>query len=216
MIKLYALRWAPPRVQGVVRDLRVRWALGEAGLSYDEQLIGAEEQSSAGYRGLQPFGQVPAIEEGALRLFESGAIVLYIAERSEALMPVDSAGRARTKAWMFAALSSMEPPILNLREIELQTQQEWAKLRRAEVVGFAKQRLDDLSNWLADRDYLEDRFSAAALLMTTVLRIVQTSDVLAQQPKLEAYRQRCEARPAFAKALAAQQAAFAANAPRAR
>ena len=112
MITLTAFRWVPPFAQGQVRDLRVRWALEEAGIPYREWLIGSEDLATAAYRALQPFGQVPAIETDELKLFESGAIVLHIAERCETLMPSDANGRARTIAWMFAALNSVEPPIM--------------------------------------------------------------------------------------------------------
>jgi glutathione S-transferase len=190
----------------------VRWALNEAGLAYEEKLIGPEEQRSHSYRRLQPFGQVPAFEEDGLILFESGAIVMHIAERSEVLMPRDSEGRARTKTWMFAALNSIELPLLNVREVELQQDQEWAKLHRPAVIALAKARLTALSAWLDDRVYLEDRFSAGDLLMTTVLRVLRDHDLLDQLPKLVAYRRRCEARPAFVEALAAQMASFTANA----
>jgi glutathione S-transferase len=119
MITLSAFRWVPPLAQGLVRDLRVRWALEEAGIPYQERLIGPEDQSTAAYRALQPFGQVPAIETGDLKLFESGAIVIHIAEMSDALMPSDPHGRARTSAWIFAALNSVEPQIQNLAELDL-------------------------------------------------------------------------------------------------
>src|ERR1700728_1500580 len=111
MIILSAFRWVPPVAQGLVRDLRVRWALEEAGIPYRERLIGREDQATPAYRALQPFGQVPAIEMDELKLFESGAIVMHIAERSAALMPSDANGRARTSAWVFAALNSVEPRI---------------------------------------------------------------------------------------------------------
>jgi glutathione S-transferase len=111
MITLSAFRWVPPFAQGQVRDFRVRWALEEAGIPYREMLVGSEDLATAGYRALQPFGQVPAIETDELKLFESGAIVLHIAERCETLMPGDANGRARTIAWMFAALNSVEPPV---------------------------------------------------------------------------------------------------------
>jgi glutathione S-transferase len=114
MITLTAFRWEPPSAQGQVRDLRVRWALEEAGIPYQERLVGAEDLTTAAYRALQPFGQVPAIETDALKLFESGAIVLHIAEHCETLMPCDANGRARTMSWMFAALNSVEPPVLEL------------------------------------------------------------------------------------------------------
>jgi glutathione S-transferase len=214
MIKLYTFRWVRPVVQGLVRDLRVRWALEEAGFAYEEHPIGPEDQSSESYRRLQPFGQVPAIEEEGMALFESGAIVLHIAERSEALMPRDPAGRARTTAWMFAALNSIEPAVVNLAQLDLQHgDQEWAKLRRPALLDLVQKRLTTLSDWLGDREYLEGRFTAGDLLMTTVLRMLRHTDLVAQTPKLEAYRLRCEARPAFAKALDAQMATFARHAP---
>jgi glutathione S-transferase len=152
---------------------------------------------------------VPAYEEDGLVLFESGAIVLHVAERSEALMPSDPSRRARVTAWMFAALNTMEPRIQNLAEIDLfHPEEEWAKVRRPAAVEAAKARLLTLADWLRGRDYLEDRFTAADLLMTTVLRILRHTDLVAQVPVLEAYRLRCEARPAFQKALADQMAAF--------
>ena len=214
MIKVSAFRWVPPFAQGLVRDLRVRWALEEAGLDYEERLIGPGDQASASYRGLQPFGQVPTYEEDGLALFESGAIVLHIAEASDALMPPDPDARARVKTWMFAALNTIEPHIQNLAEIDLfHADEEWAKVRRPAVVEAVKARLANLAGRLDGRDYLEDRFTAGDLLMTTVLRIPRHTDLVAKIPALEAYRLRCEARPAFQKALADQMAPFAANAP---
>jgi glutathione S-transferase len=193
----------------------VRWALEEAGLAYTERLIGPEDQRSQSYRGLQPFGQVPAYEEDGLVLFESGAIVLHVAERSETLMPADPKSRARVTAWMFAALNTLEPHIQNLGAIDLfHAGEEWAKARRPAAVDAVKARLTILSGWLDGRSYLEDRFTAADLLMTTVLRILRHTDLVAQMPVLEAYRLRCEARPAFQKALADQMAVFDENAPR--
>ena len=214
MIRVSAFRWVPPFAQGLVRDFRVRWALEEANLHYKERLIGPEDQTSASYRGLQPFGQVPAYEEDGLVLFESGAIVLHVAERSEALMPSDPSARARARTWMFAALNTVEPPIQNLAEIDLfYAEEEWAKRRRPAAVEGVKARLANLSDWLDGRDYLEDRFTAADLLMTTVLRILRHTDLVAAMPVLEAYRLRCEARPAFQKAIADHMAPFAENAP---
>jgi glutathione S-transferase len=211
-ITVCAFGWVPPFARGLVRDLRVRWALAEAGIAYEERLIGREEQASESYRRLQPFGQVPAYEEDGLVMFESGAIVLHIAERSEALMPSDPGARARTTSWMFAALNTVEPHVQNLAEIDLfHPQEEWAKLRRPSAVEAVKARLTKLSDWLGGRDYLEDRFTAADLLMTTVLRILRHTDLVAEIPALEAYRLRCEARPAFAKALAEHMAPFTTN-----
>jgi glutathione S-transferase len=202
MITLSAFRSVPPFAQGLVRDLRVRWALEEAGVPYRERLIGPEDQATAAYRALQPFGQVPAIETEELKLFESGAIVLHIAERSEALMPSQADGRARTSAWMFAALNTVEPPIQKLVEIDLSNGAAWAEARRPAVVDAVQKRLGALEDWLAGRDYLEGRFTAGDLLMTTVLRILRHTNIVSERPALRAYQTRCEARPAFKKALA--------------
>ena len=213
-IRVSAFRWVPPFAQGLARDFRVRWALEEAGLPYEERLIGPEDQSTESYRALQPFGQIPAIEEDGFPLFESGAIVLHIAERSEALMPRDPAGRARVMCWAFAALNSIEPRVSALAEIDLfHADAEWGRLRRPAVEQAAKTRLTALAARFNGRDYLEDRFTAADILMTTVLRVLRHTDLLAQVPPLEAYRQRCEARPAFQKAMADHLAPSAKNAP---
>ncbi|WNG61940.1 glutathione S-transferase family protein [Archangium gephyra] len=213
-IRVSAFRWVPPFAQGLVREFRVRWALEEAGLPYEERLIGPEDQPSESYRRLQPFGQVPAYEEEGLVMFESGAIVLHIAERSEALMPSEPNARARTKTWMFAALNTMETPIQNLAEVDLfHAGEEWVKQRRPQVVEEVRTRLGELGKCMAGREYLEERFTAGDLLMTTVLRILRHTELLAEFPVLDAYRLRCEARPAFKKAMADHMAPFARNAP---
>jgi glutathione S-transferase len=209
MITISAFHWVPTPARGLVRDLRVRWALEEAGLPYEAWLIGPDDQKSEKYRAMQPFGQVPAYEEDGFVLFESGAILLHIADRSEVLMPTDARARGRVTAWMFAALNSVEPHIQNLTAIDLfHADEDWAKQRRPAALKFALTRLAALSDWLDGRDYLEDRFTVADLLMTTVLRIPRHTDLIAQMPTLEAYRLRCEARPSFKKALAAQMADF--------
>lgn len=212
-IRVSVFRAVPPFAQGLVRDLRVRWALEEAGQAYAEHVIGPEDQKSAAYRRLQPFGQVPAYQEGDLVLFESAAIVHHVAQRCEALMPADPASRARVTAWMFAAMNTIEPHIQNLVAIDLfHAQEDWAKARRPAAVEAVQKRLQDLATALGERSYLEDRFTAADLLMTTVLRILRHTDIVAGIPALENYRLRCEARPAFQRALAAQMAVFARNA----
>ena len=209
MIRVSAFRWVPPLARGLVKDLRVRWALEEAGLPYEQRLISLEEKNSEAYRRLQPFGQVPAYEEDGLVLFESGAIVLHVAQRSEALLPSHPVGRARATAWMFAALSSMEPFIQELASVDLfYASEEWARLRRPGAEEFAKTRLADLAAALDGREYLEDRFTAGDLLMVTVLRILRHTDLVARFPVLAAYQARCEERAAFRRALAAQMAAF--------
>ena len=209
-ITVTAFRWVPPMVQGLVRDLRVRWALEEVGLPYKARLIGPSEQRSVDYQALQPFGQVPVYEEGDLVLFESGAIVLHIAERSGALMPTDEAARARVKTWMFAALNSVEQSVQILTAADLfSAGEEWVRLRRPALLAAANARLSKLAQWLDGREYLEGRFSAADLLMTTVLRIPRHTDLVSQSPVLDAYQRRCEARPAFQKALTDHLAPFA-------
>lgn len=212
MITVSAFRWVPPFAQGLVRDLRVRWALEEASIPYREKLITFQDQSSAAYRALQPFGQVPAIETDDLQLFESGAIVLYIAERSEALMPKDASGRARVTAWIFAALNSVEPHVQNFAELDLfHAGEPWAAARRPSALEMVNKRLGVLEERLAQRDYLEEGFSAADIMMSTVLRNLRHTDVLAQLPRLKAYQQRCEGRAAFCKALSDHLAPFAAK-----
>lgn len=208
-IKVSVFRAVPPFAQGLVRDLRVRWALEEAGQAYTEHVIGPEDQKSPAYRRLQPFGQVPAYQEGDLVLFESAAIVHHVAQQCEALMPADPASRARITAWMFAAMNTIEPHVLNLVAIDLfHAEEEWAKARRPAAAEMVQKRLQDLATVLGERSYLEDRFTAADLLMTTVLRFLRHTDIVARIPALENYRLRCEARPAFQRALAAQMAVF--------
>lgn len=202
MRKFSSFEWVPDFAIGYVKELRVRWALEEAGFPYTEWPISQEEKTSAAYRKLQPFGQVPFYEDDEVNLFESGAILLHLANHSEALMPRDARGRARATAWVFAAINSIEPAVAHLTEIDLfHKDEEWARLRRPGAVHSVKQRLADLATCLDDRDYLEDRFTAGDLMMTTVLREVRQEDVLAAFPTLQAYRARCEARPAFQKAL---------------
>jgi glutathione S-transferase len=214
MIRISVFRWVPPHVQGLVRDLRVRWALEEAGLAYEERLIGHDEKGTAEYRALQPFGQVPAYEEDGLTLFESGAIVLHVAERSGRLLPTDASARARAMCWFFAAINSVEPALQNLAAIDLfNADEEWGRLRRPAALELAERRLDTLAEQLQERDYLGSGFTAADLMMATVLRIVRHTDLVAARPALAAYHARCEERPAFRKALAEQMAVFARNAP---
>ncbi len=216
MIRVPAHRWVPPFAQGLVRDLRVRWALEEAGLPYEEQLIGPDDQKSERYRALQPFGQVPVLEEDDTAMFESGAIVLHIAERSAALMAEDARERERVRTWMFAALNTIEPPVTALGVVNLQPGggTEATTPRRDWVAGLVSSRLDSLVKFLADREHLvANRFTAADLLMTTVLRQLRSTDLVTQRPTLDAYKKRNEERPAFVEALAAQLAAFAKHAP---
>jgi glutathione S-transferase len=213
MITVTAFKWVPPFAQGLVRDLRVRWALEEAGREYRSRLIGPDDQKSAEYRKQQPFGQVPVYEEDGLVLFESGAIVLHVGARSEALLPADPAARARATAWVFAALNSIEIFVQQLVVIDLfYAGEEWARLRRPGMERMVLNRLGELAAWLGDREYLEGRFTAGDLMMSSVLRLLRHTDLLSQVPTLKAYRERCEARPAFARALAGQMGDFEARA----
>jgi glutathione S-transferase len=212
--RVTAFQWVPPFAQGLVRDLRVRWALEEAGIGYSEKLLAQGEQNSAAHRAMHPFGQVPVYEEGNLALFESGAIVLHIGEKSPVLLPTDPAKRARAITWMFAALNSVEPPVQNLVNIDLFfASEEWAKQRRPGAEKVVQSRLQALAASLAGRDFLEDEFTAGDLLMSTVLRFLRDTSMIAEIPVLAAYQARCEARPAFQRALAAQRVPFEIYAP---
>jgi glutathione S-transferase len=210
MITISAYKWVPPQVRGLVRDLRPRWALEEAGIPYTEKLIGlGEDQASDWYRALQPFGQVPAMEEDGLKIFESGAIVLRIAQKSDVLMPKDEVSRLRTISWIFAAINSIEPPVQELALIQLAyADQEWTKARKPMLDEWITKRLARLAKVLEGKDWLEGQFTAGDLMMVTVLRMLHTTDLLDKEPAIKAYVARGEARPAFQRALAAQLAAF--------
>ena len=210
MIQVTAFKWVPPFAQGSVRDIRVRWALEEAGLGYDDHLIGFEDQATPEYRAMQPFGQVPAYRDEGVAMFESCAIVLHIARKFGALAPLDEAGRDRVTCWLFAASNSIEPYVAQLADIDLFSAKEaWAIERRPQVETQLRQKLADLQTALGDKDWFaDDRFSAADIIMTHVLRDLRHTDILADYPKLAAFVKRAEARPAFQKALADQLAPF--------
>lgn len=211
---LTAFRWVPPFAQGYVRDLRVRWALEEAGLPYEVVLVDQKMLGTAEFLAWQPFAQVPAYRDGEVEMFESGAIVLHIAGKSAALAPEDAAGRARVASWVLAAVNSMEPHIEELAGLDVfHAGEAWVEGRRPQAAAMVERRLSRLAAWLGDRDYLEGRFTAGDLMMTTVLRNLVNNGVLARHPALDAYRRRCEARPAFGRAMEAQLATFRANAP---
>jgi glutathione S-transferase len=213
-IEVTAFRWVPPFAQGYVRDLRVRWALEEVGLPYKAVLIDSQIKNSKDYRAWQPFGQVPAYRDDKVEMFESGAIVLHIAASSEALGPKDDAGRARTMTWVIAALNSVEPHVQNFVHLDVfHANEAWAKERRPQAEALLNGRLEALSNWLDGKEYLEGHFTAGDLVMTTVLRELVNSGVLARFPILDGYRRRGEARPAFGRALEAQMQTFRENAP---
>jgi glutathione S-transferase len=214
MITISAFKWVPDFARGQVRDLRVRWALEEAGLPYETRLLEQGDQDKADYRAMQPFGQVPIFEEDGFVLFESGAIVLHIGERSEALLPKDAEGRARARQWLIAALNSIEPFVMQVAAIDLfYANEEWAKLRRPGAVAFVQRRLSALSQSLGDKPYLDgNRFTAGDLMMTTVLRILKHTDIVTSDKRLAAYIERCTSRPAIMRALDAQLGDFRAAA----
>lgn len=204
MITISAFAWVPDFARGQVRDLRVRWALEEAGLPYRTRLLGQGDQDKPEYRALQPFGQVPIFEEDRFVLFETGAIALYIAERSETLLPKDPKARAKAAQWVIAALNSIEPHLMTVAGIELfHADKEWAKLRKPRAIEFAQWRLKCLANALGEKPYLDgDRFTVGDLMMSSVLRIIPA--LTNAEPRLAAYVERCTARPAFQRALDAQ------------
>jgi glutathione S-transferase len=213
-ICITAFKWVPPRAQGLVKDLRVRWALEEAGLPYSEKLLGLGEHKAPAHCAVQPFGQVPVYEEGDLTLFETGSILVHIGGKSEALLPKDPAKRARALTWMFAALNSVEPDVQNLTSIDLFfPNEEWAKLRRPDAEKSALARLNAVAASLAGRNYLEGEFTAGDLLMISVLRLLRHTSIVKDIPVLAEYQARGEARPAFKRALAAQLMHFEQNAP---
>jgi glutathione S-transferase len=213
-IRITAFKWVPAFAQGLVRDLRVRWALEEAGLAYEEKLIAHGENKSPQHLALQPFGQVPVYEEDGLVLFESGAIVMHVGERCPALLPADGARRARARSWMFASLNSVEPMVQSLARIDLfHANEEWAKARRPAAEKEVRERLDAVATALHGQDWLEGEFSAGDLLMVSVLRILRHTDLVTGHRVLAGYVARGEARPAFQRALAAQLAPFANNTP---
>jgi glutathione S-transferase len=213
VITVSAFKWVPEFARGQVRDLRVRWALEEAGLPYWTRLLEQGDQDKPEYRALQPFGQVPVLEEDGLVLFESGAIVLHIGERSETLLPRDPRARARAVQWLIAALNSIDPSVGNVAAIDLFYRDEpWAKLRRAGAVEFLQRRLSALSRSLGDKPFLDgERFTAGDLMMTCTLRTLNYTDIIAGHQTLAAYVERCTARPAFKRALEAQLADFRAD-----
>jgi len=208
VITISAFAWVPDFARGMVRDLRVRWALEEAGLPYTTRLLRQGDKDQPEYRAVQPFGQVPMFEEDGFVLFESGAIVLHIGERSETLLPKQPGPRARATQWLIAALNSIEPCIMNVVTLNVfHADEEWAKLRRPSAVDYMRRRLADLSAALGDKAWLDgDRFTAGDLVMSTVLRMVVGTVV--DDGRLAGYVGRCTARPAFARALDAQLADF--------
>jgi glutathione S-transferase len=212
-IEITAFRWVPEFAQGVVRDLRARWALEEAGLDYRVRLL--DQRRPPEYLQEQPFDQVPILRDDTLQIFESGAIVQYVGEKSEALLPTDPRGRFRAIQWTYAALNSVEPAILNLLLIDVFYKgEEWAKLRRPGAEEFARLKVKRLSEWLGDKTWLEgERFTIGDLVMTTTLRFLRHTGLVAEFPNLAAYVQRAESRPAFQQALSDQLATYREHQP---
>lgn len=211
MITITGFKWVPEFAKGLVRDLRVRWACEEAGLPYQTKLIDQKEKASDAYRALQPFCQVPAYEDDQVKLFESGAMVLRIAEKSEALLPKADPGRARAIAWMFAALNSVEPSIIFLLLADVfRADEPWTKQAHPTIEALVRKKLGDVAQHLSDRTWLEaDRFTAGDLMMATTLRFLRHTDLVTADPVLGPYLARCEDRPAFRRALEAQMTSFA-------
>ena len=204
-----AYDWVPDFAKGQVRDLRVRWALEEVGQPYTVRYLSQGSQKAPPHRAIQPFGQVPTYEDGDVTLFESGAIVLHIADTHGTLLPGDKAARARAIEWMFAALNTVEPPITDFAIATLfEADKDWSKPRLPAVKARIDERLGELSDRLGDRDWLDGEFSAGDLLMVAVLRILDGTDMLHSYPNLAAYVARATARPAFRQALADQMAGF--------
>ena len=213
-ITITAFERSPDRGRGLARDMRVRWALEEAGQPYEVRLVSFTEMKESAHLARHPFGQIPTYEEGGLVLFESGAIIFHIAERHAGLLPADANARARAIAWMFAALNTVEPPIVD-RSIAmlLERDKSWHEERLAMVEDRVRDRLDQLSSRLGDADWLDGAFSAGDLLMVTVLRRLDGSGLLEEYPNLSAYVARGEARPAYQRAFDAQLAVFTGNPP---
>ena len=204
-IQISAFKWVPEFARGQVRDLRVRWALEEAGIPYTTRLIGPGDQKSTEYRhDWQPFGQVPGYHEDDLHMFESGAIVLHIGEKSEVLIPKDANGRARAIQWLLCSLNTIEVVVQQYGELIFFKDQDWTKARRPQLEERIKLRLGELSNALGDKDYLDGRFTVGDLMMSTVFRIIDDTGMIKSFPNLAAYHARCEARPAFKRALDGQ------------
>jgi glutathione S-transferase len=209
-IEITAFEWVPPFAEGLVRDLRVRWALEEIGLDYRVRLL--SQQRPPEYLLEQPFDQVPTFRDGDVQIFETGAIVQYIGEKSDLLLPRQPQARARAIQWSYAALNSVEPAFMNLFAVTVfYADEEWAKLRRQGAEDFARLKLKRVSEALGDKHWLEGQFTIGDLLMITVLRFLRHTDLVAEFPNLSAYLERGEARPAFQRALADQLAPFRAN-----
>jgi len=211
-----AFRWVPDFAAGLVRDLRIRWALEEIERPYRVRLLDAMNPRPAEYFQEQPFGQVPAYRDDQVQLFESGAILIHLAIDEERLLPVDRNQRMRSLAWLIAALNSVEPAIFELINIDIFSRgQEWTRERRPQVVEKIEAKLKLLADALGDKDWFEDRFTIGDLMMVSVLRNLRHTNLVAGQPRLAAFVERGEARSAFQRALNDQLTVFSENQPQA-
>jgi len=206
---LTAFATSPDRGQGLARDMRVRWALEELGVAYDVQLLSFAEMKQPAHLARHPFGQIPTYQEGEPVLFESGAILLHLAERHHGLLPAGDSARMRAIMWMFAALNTVEPPIVE-RSMAwlLEREQPWYAQRQVMLDERVHARLSQLSAWLGDKTWLEDEFSVGDLMMVAVLLRLQSSGMIDGYPTLVAYVARATERPAYQRAFAAQLAVF--------
>jgi glutathione S-transferase len=213
-ITITAFERSPDGGKGLARDTRVRWALEEVGQPYEVRLVSFGAMKNPAHLALHPFGQIPTYEEGDLALFETGAIVFHIAEHHAGLLPVDRNARARAITWMFAALNTVEPPILELGTAKLmEGDKPWNKERLPLVEERVRKRLDQLSIRLGDADWLNGAFSAGDLMMVSVLLRLKSSGILSDYRNIAAYVARGESRPAYKRAFDAQLAVYAASHP---
>jgi glutathione S-transferase len=212
-----AFDWVPDFAKGLVRDLRVRWAFEELGEPYGIEKFGAANPRPEGYVNWQPFEQVPAFRDGEVQIFETGAILLYIAEKHGALLPNDEAKRWQAIAWLFAGLNSVEPSCGRYFAYSVfNADQDWAAGAKESVTPLLRQKLKRVSDALGDKDWLAGEFSIADIMMVTVLNSLKGTGFVAEYPKLAAYHARGTARPAYQRALAAQMADFDGPAPTGR
>ena len=206
---LTAFNWVPEFARGLVRDLRIRWALEEIGRPYQTDLLNAREPRPDAYLARQPFDQVPAFEDGGLKLFETGAILLYLGEQDERLLSAEGQARWDAIAWLFAALNSVEPVIQRIVSYDIfHKDKPWSPDAREASLGLCKQKLKRVADALGDRDWLAGQFSIADIAMVTVLNNLRHTDLVAEYPTLAAYKKRGEERPAYKRALEAQFADF--------
>lgn len=210
-ITITAFEASPDQGRGLARDMRVRWALEEVGQPYDVRLVSFAEMKQPAHKALHPFGQIPTYEEGGLALFESGAIILHIAQAHPGLLPAEPAARARAIMWLVAALSTVEPPILELEQGGYTPADIWHAQRVPLLEQRIRKRLADLSARLGDADWLDGDFSAGDLMMVMVLRRAEGTGLIEEHPNLAAYVARGEARPAYQRAFADQLAVFTAR-----